>query len=103
MALKKISIFLFLFISINSFAQSSKEYKLVDDYVKKLGSLDSMNMGTISSILTKNFSDKANKARAIFDWIAYNISYDCKAGRNNDNSKINSDDILKSRKATAFG
>jgi hypothetical protein len=104
MAIKKISITaLLIFIIVNSFAQSSTAYKLVDDYVKSVGSLDSMNMGTISSILTQNFPDKANKARAIFDWIANNVSFDCKAGRNDDNSKTNSDDILKSRKATSFG
>ena len=91
-------------ITFNAFAQSSSnDYKQVDDYVKKLGSLDSMNMGTISIILTKNFPDKINKARAIFDWIAYNISYDCKGARNEDITKTNSDEVLKKRMATAFG
>jgi len=101
-SLKKITTIILLFLSTNSFAQS-KEFKMVDDYVKSLGSLDSMNMGTISTIVTKNFPDKLNKARAIFDWIANNINFDCKASRNGDHSIGNSDDIIKSHKATAFG
>ncbi|UAY51429.1 transglutaminase domain-containing protein [Ferruginibacter albus] len=91
-----------LFIAVSSSARS-QGYKQVDDYVKKLGSLDSMNMGTIANLLTKNFPDKINKTRAIFDWIAFNISYDCKAARNSDNSKTGSEEILKTRMATAFG
>lgn len=103
MVKKNLLAVIFLIVTTHSFSQSINDYKQVDDYVKKIGPLDSMNMGTISIILTKNFPDKINKARAIFDWIAFNISYDCKAARNTDNSKTNSDEILKSRKATAFG
>ena len=98
---KKITTIILLFAATNSFAQS--EYKIVDDYVKDLGSLDSMNMATVSTIVTKNFPDNKLKARAIFDWIANNISFDSKASRNGDNSVNLSDDILKTRKATAFG
>jgi transglutaminase/protease-like cytokinesis protein 3 len=60
-------------------------------------------MGTISSIVTKKFASNIDKTRAIFDWIAYNISFDCKAVRNNGNEKMTSDVILKTRKATASG
>ena len=51
-------------------------FKIVDEYVKSLGSLDTLNMGTISYIVTKKFPDNLEKVRAIFDWIAYNISFD---------------------------
>jgi len=79
------------------------DYKIVDEYVKSLGSLDSLNMGTISSIVTKKFAGNIDKTRAIFDWIAYNISFDCKAARNNGNEKMTSDGVLKTRKANANG
>jgi transglutaminase/protease-like cytokinesis protein 3 len=102
-SLKKITPVILLFLATNSFGQSAKDLKVVDDYVKSVGSLDSMNMGTISNIITKNFPDNIYKARAIFDWIAYNISFDAKASRNGDNSIDFSDNILKSRKATSFG
>lgn len=95
---------LLLFVSANSFAQTSDpDFKEIDDHVKSLGSLDTLNMGTISYTVTKNFPDNRDKVRAIFDWIAYNISYDVKAGRNNDNEKSTPDLVLKNRKGTAAG
>jgi hypothetical protein len=83
--------------------QANNEFKIVDDYVKSLGSLDTLNMGTISYVVTKKFSESRDKVRAIFDWIAYNISFDCKAARNNGNEKTNSDDVLKFRRTTSTG
>jgi transglutaminase/protease-like cytokinesis protein 3 len=88
----------------NGIAQTNTaEFKQVDEYVAALGSLDTLNMGTISYTITKKFTDNKQKVRAIFDWIAYNISYDCKAARANDNEKNTADIILKTRKATASG
>ncbi len=78
-------------------------FQQVDEYVKSLGKLDTLNMGTISYIVTKKFPGNIEKVRAIFDWIAYNISFDCKAARNNGNEKTNSEDVLKFRKTTAMG
>lgn len=90
--------------SLSTLAQrTSNDFKMVDDYVQSLGSLDTLNMGTISYVVTKKFSENRDKVRAIFDWIAYNISFDCKAARNNGNEKTNSDDVLKSRKTTSTG
>jgi transglutaminase/protease-like cytokinesis protein 3 len=84
-------------------AQSNSAYQVVDDAVMKLGSFDSLNMGTIANIITKNCSTKELKARAIYTWIATHISYDIKAGKRNDMTKTNSTDILKSRKAIGAG
>ena len=96
--------FLLLFSCVHTFAQKRNvDFKLVDDYVKSLGSLDILNVGTISYIVTKKFPDNQDKARAIFDWIAYNISFDCKGAKRNGNEKINSDDVLKLRKTNASG
>ena len=93
-----------LLCNVVAFSQSKKsEFKVVDDYVKSLGPLDTLNMGTISFIVTKKFPDPKDKVRAIFDWIAYNISFDLKAARNNDNEKNFTELILKSRKAKAAG
>jgi hypothetical protein len=95
---------LLILISIPAFAQTgTTDFKVVDDYVKSVGPLDTLNAGTISFIITKKFPDPKDKVRAIFDWIAYNISYDLKAGRNNDNEKTSTDLVLKTRKATAAG
>ncbi|MBC7890546.1 MAG: hypothetical protein H7Z13_21955 [Ferruginibacter sp.] len=89
--------------SASSAQSSTGDYKVIDDYVKSLGALDTLNMGTISYIVTKKFPDAKDKVRAIFDWIAYNINFDLKAGRNNDNEKSGTDLVLKLRKATSSG
>ena len=104
--MKYMHIFLFaaaLFFSSACLAQAKTDFKTVDNYVKSLGKLDTLNMGTISYIVTKNFPDPKDKVRAIFDWIAYNISFDLKAGRESDNEKNGSDIVLKNRKANAAG
>ena len=104
MIIQFVSLCLFLFLSLQCFAQKrNTDFKVVDDYVKSLGSLDTLNVGTISYIVTKKFSDNQDKARAIFDWIAYNISFDIKNSKKNGNEKTNSDDVLKLRKANAAG
>jgi transglutaminase/protease-like cytokinesis protein 3 len=85
-------------------AQSTNEYfKEIDAYVKSLGTLDTLNMGTIAFIVTKKFPDPKDKVRAIFDWITYNINFDLKAGRNSDNEKTSTDLVLKMRKANSVG
>src|ERR1700749_5066520 len=60
-------------------------------------------MGSIAAVLTRNFSDNKHKTRAIFDWIAFNIGIDLKSAHSNDADNINSDDILKTKKADAAG
>ena len=96
--------FLLLFACMQTFGQKpNTDFKIVDNYVKSLGTLDTLNVGTISYIVTKKFPDNQDKARAIFDWIAYNISFDCKGAKRNGNEKTNSDDILKLRKTNASG
>jgi len=101
---KKIISIVFVCISLSSFAQKvGRDFKDIDEEVKKLGRLDSLNMGTISNLLTKKYDDKTDKARAIFDWIAYNISYDFKTARNGGSEKNSSTEVLLNRKATGSG
>ena len=101
---KKVLLILFLFASTKLIAQKRYEdFKVVDEYVKSLGALDTLNMGTISYIVTKKFPDSKDKARAIFDWIAWNISFDVKGAKKNGNEKNIAEDVLKFRKATSAG
>jgi hypothetical protein len=97
-----LSISVLFFSNVNA-QTNSAEYIQINEYVKSLGTLDTLNMGTIAYTVTKKFTDNQEKVRAIFDWIAYNISFDCKAARANDNEKNTADIILKTRKATASG
>ncbi len=82
--------------------KSSDEYKNVDEYVKSLGAMDSLNMGSISYALTKNFDNNKEKLRAIFYWETHNIQLDCKSARNGNNDKAyDVERILKIRKGTS--
>ena len=95
---------IFILSSYTSFAQTSdSRFKTVDEYVQSLGSLDTLNMGTISYILTKKFPESTDKVRAIFYWIANNISIDLKMAKKGSNEKMASEDVLKTRKANANG
>lgn len=105
-ALKKFA-FILCVLLLNNYLQaqtSNPKFKDVDAYVISLGKLDSMNMGSISHLLTKRFTDNTDKVRAIYTWVALNISIDAKATRSgNYNKQYFSEDILKSRKSTASG
>jgi len=100
---KALAVFILFFSITTATKAQNKEYKPVDEYVKSLGALDTLNMGTISYLVTKKFPDLKDKVRAIFDWVTLNISLDPKATGNNDNTKTFSDEVLKSRKATSAG
>lgn len=83
--------------------QAENRFKEVDEYVQSLGSLDTLNVGTISYILTRKFPESVDKVRAIFYWIANNISIDVKLAKKGSNEKMLSENILKNRKANANG
>lgn len=101
---KKCILFLLTFSAISSFAQTGgRDFKAIDDYVKGLGPLDSMTMGTINNVVSKKFEDKIDRARAIYDWIALNITYDIKAAKSNNTAKNTPTDVLLSRKAVGIG
>ncbi len=94
----------FQIVTLLSFAQySTKDYTAVDAHAIKVGKLDSLNMGSIAAVLTKPFPEKVDKVRAIYTWIAYNISYDLKAAQNNDPEKSKTADVLKFRKGIGLG
>ncbi len=103
--MKKILLYL-LFICLGQFqfaqAQNS-QYKTVDDFVIKLGALDSQNVAQITEALTLKIEDKEMKARAIFFWIANNIALDPKAIKISDQRKSLPEDVVKLRKATSLG
>jgi transglutaminase/protease-like cytokinesis protein 3 len=84
-------------------AQTEKKYAKVDAYALSVGKLDSLNMGNIAIKLTKPFADKMDKIRALYTWVANNITYDIKAARNDDAGNFKTVDILKLRKANGLG
>lgn len=103
-SLKKWFLLFFISCAGTCAAQTNNsDFRVVDEYVKSLGALDTLNMGTISYIVTKKFPDSKDKVRAIFDWIANNISFDCKLYKSRGNEAMVSDDVLKTRKANPNG
>ncbi len=101
--MKKIIFFLFILLA-NNVARSQQTTESADDeFVKQLGALTTLNVATITDTITKKFSDKKEKARAIFYWIANNIALDPKATKTNDVKKINPEDVIQSRKTTPLG
>ena len=94
----------FICFALNGVAQKvGRDFTEIDENVKKLGRLDSMNMGTITKLVTKDCIGKTEKVRAIFDWVAYNITYDIKTARNGGAEKNTSTEVLLYRKATGAG
>src|SRR6187402_3363929 len=98
--MKKIVLFLLVIFAINNLKAQQAEAALPtnDEYVKQLGPLEKFNVAIIADTITEKFSDKKEKARAIFYWIANNISWDAKATRQNDNKKIEPEVIVQLRK-----
>ena len=95
---------LFILFPHHSTAQNNVQHNnAIDAYVQKLGKLDTLNMGTLATLVTKPFSDKKDKARAIFDWIAFNISFDLKAARSGSAQKNSTTEVLQYRKASSSG
>lgn len=102
--MKRLLPVLFMLTGLNVFAQTAgRDFTAVDAYVKSLGPLDSMSMGTINNVVSNKFTDKMDKARAIYYWIAHNITYDVKSARNNSVTKNTPSDVLASRKAVGIG
>jgi transglutaminase/protease-like cytokinesis protein 3 len=101
--LRKLTTLLLAFAPLILFAQTNgRDFKAVDDYVKTLGPLENMSMGTINNVVSRKFEDKIDRARAIYDWIASSITYDVKAARGG--SKNNTPaEVLKTHKASAAG
>ena len=94
----------FLLVSFNAPSQTNgRDFTKIDDYVKSLGPLENMSMGTINKVVSNKFTDKMDKARAIYYWVAHNIVYDTKLIRSNSTDKNTPAEVLQSRKAVGIG
>lgn len=95
---------IFLFAAFNVKAQtSSRDFSKIDAYVKSLGPLENMSMGTINNVVSNKFTDKMDKARAIYYWVAHHIVYDTKLMRSNSTAKNTPAEVLRTRRAVGIG
>lgn len=102
--IKKLMPAFFILAGFNLSAQTNnRDFKAVDAYVKSLGTLEGMSMATVNNVVSNKFTDKIDKARAIYYWIANNISYDVKLTRSNNKLKNTPADVVLTRKATGPG
>ncbi len=101
----KLFLLAFCFLSFSqSFAQSSeKKYAVVDATVSALGAMAELNVAQIAEAITKPFSDKEQKARAIYYWIANNIAIDAKKTKAQDTRNSEPEKTIAFRSATPFG
>lgn len=86
--LKKLYAFLFLFVvSVSAvqaddsgFASLKKlDYSKVDSFVMNLPDREYKSVEELATVLTSPFQNDAEKFRAMFMWIAENVTYDCDA------------------------
>ena len=93
-----------LLAGFNASAQTNgRDFTKIDAYVKSLGPLEHMSMGTINNVVSNKFTDKMDKARAIYYWVAHNIVYDPKLIRSNSTAKNTPAEVLQTRKAVGIG
>ena len=101
---KKLLPALFFLAAFNTQAQTNgRDFTKIDAYVKSLGPLTNMTMGTINNVVSNKFTDKMDKARAIYYWVAHNIVYDPKLIRSNSTAKNTPAEVLQTRKAVGIG
>lgn len=102
--MKKYIFFILVVLSLNAVAQTGgRDFKAIDDYIKGLGPMEGMSTATIDNVVINHFEDKTDKLRAIYAWIAMNITYDVKAARTSNMQKNKPADVLASRKAVGIG
>lgn len=86
--------------------KSQNDYQkraLIETQIQEMCALDSFNIARIADTITAPFSDKIDKAFAIYYWISNNISLDPKSVKKNDSKKIDPVSVIQLRKTNAFG
>jgi hypothetical protein len=106
--------FLLLQISFYSFSQNkNSRFESVDAKISSLPAYKSDDLDSLSVLLTKDFSAEAEKVRAVYFWVANNISYNTpkfieRTKKANELSKRrdeseSAEEIIHSRKAVCEG
>lgn len=68
-----------------------------------MGAMAESNVAIIAQQITAPFSEKEQKARAIFYWITHNIAIDPKGTKGNDQKNTDPVNVIQLRKATPLG
>jgi transglutaminase/protease-like cytokinesis protein 3 len=95
-------VFLLPVFCINTYGQQT-DFATVDKYAISIGKADTLTIPQLTYKLTDRYKDPVLKTRAIYTWIAYNISYDCPAFHSPSRIKGEAIDVFKSRKGVCEG
>lgn len=93
---------LILIVSAKGYGQKY-DFSAVDSFAIHVGKADSLSIPQLSYLLTDRFKDPVLKTRAIYTWIAHNISYDCPAFHSIGKRKADPKDVFRLRKAVCEG
>lgn len=104
-SMKYLAIAVLLFFSLSAPCQNiaSGEFKTLDSTVKQVGSMTDAPLFAIVDSITKTCRDERSCTRAIYDWIAFNISYDCVGYHHKGQQNTSVSNVLKYRTAVADG
>jgi len=75
----------------------------IDNYVKNTPTSASSSISTLAIYLAKPAQNDIEKARAIYSWVAYNISYDYNAYLTNSYGDTSANGVLQSGKSVCEG
>jgi hypothetical protein len=78
-----------------------KDYSTADGIAAKASK--TKNLEKLSSALTKNLPDTIDKYRAIFTWVAMNITYDCEGLHNPAKCRTDPKDVISRGKSVCQG
>lgn len=96
------SLFLLLNLLV-PFSVFAQQYSKVDNFVKSLGPMPDKNVAVIAKEITISFTEKEDKARAIYYWISNNVALDPKSIKSGDQRNSDPVKVIELRKATALG
>jgi transglutaminase/protease-like cytokinesis protein 3 len=94
-----ILLFSFSMVSANDFWRA--EYKTADELAAK--TKKTKDVGKLTKALTSELTKPIDKYRAIFTWIALNITYDCKSFKSQNYSNLEPADVLSKGKSICEG
>jgi len=96
---------LFLGFQNTGITQSQKEFKYIDEIVHQLPDSLTYSTDNIANYINSKFFTQSEKVRAVFCWVAENISYDYKnlfSLDENQDSAIKMNEILNTKKGVCL-
>ena len=101
-----LQLFLFLmphFIMAQKTEYKKLDYKEVDNWVRNLDTSKIDNLYLLANMIEKKFTEKPEKLRAVYVWMAENVTYDCVGFHNRSKVKVQPWEVYKYKKSICAG